>query len=454
MIHYRRFDPMRNRMLSAALLLNLGLATFGLAARGAEPVADEGFVSIFSGKDLSGWDGDPRLWSVADGAIQGRSTEENPAKYNTFLIWRGGTVGDFELRLRFRVHSGNSGVQVRSRELGQGQQWRVGGYQTEVAPPRRAMGLWYDEAGKRGGLATAGQSVVIDQAGAKKVSPLGDREEIAKAYKEGDWNDLAITAKGHRLVQKINGVTFSELTDEQDGVAATTGILALQIHAGPPMQVEFKDIRLKAEKSEAGAAPKAAEPKAGAGKTALFNGKDLTGWGIVDTGDFKLHGKVYVQDGAVMLERGNSMTGIRWEGEFPKADYEVNLDGMRVAGGDFFCGMTFPIGEPKGDEGYATLICGGWGGMVVGLSNVDDYNASENQTTTGKDFQSNRWYHVRLRVTKPRIEVWIDTEKVVSLERGKHKFAVWPEQQPIRPFGIATWETGGAVKNITLERAE
>ncbi|NQT82412.1 DUF1080 domain-containing protein [bacterium] len=264
------------------------------------------------------------------------------------------------------------------------------------------------------------------------MGSVGDAKEIQRAYKEKEWNEFVIVARGNHLIQKINGVVFSELTDEHKEGRALSGILALQIHAGPPMLVEYKDIRLKTFEED---------------RISLFNGKDLTGWKIADEGDFEWHGKVYVKDNRIFLDPGSMMTGIRWTRDFPTSNYEVSAEAMRVSGYDFFCGMTFPVGKS-----WCTLITGGWGGMVVGLSNVDDLNASENETSSGMDFDSGRWYQIRVRVTDAKIQVWIDEDKIIDLPRKGHKFGVWEEQQPLRPFGIATWDTGGALRNITLRR--
>lgn len=412
-------------LLCATLLLHRAPA---IANEEAKP--EEGVTPLFNGKDLTGWDGDPRFWSVKEGVIRGETTKDAPATRNTFLIWRGGTLADFELRLSFRIPSGNSGVQIRSKDRGD---WRVTGYQVEVVPGRQQMGLLYEEGG-RGRLAECGQKLAINEKGEKTVlGSVGDRKMIQNAYKEKDWNDLVVIARGSHITQTINGVLFSELTDEDKENRAMSGVLALQVHAGPPMLVEYKDILIKKLTDE----------------IVLFNGADLTGWKIVDTEDFEWHGKVYVQDGAVRLEQGGPFTGVAWTGEFPKDNYEVNLEAMRVDGYDFFCGMTFPIADS-----WATLIVGGWGGMVVGISNVDDMNASENQTTRGMEFELKRWYPIRLRVTTPKIEVWIDNKKVIDLAREGHRFNVWPEQQPIRPFGVATWMTTGALRNITLRKLD
>jgi len=179
----------------------------------------------------------------------------------------------------------------------------------------------------------------------------------------------------------------------------------------------------------------------------LFGGerKTLKGWKVVQEIYFKHHGKVYVKDGTIVLEAGSPMTGISWTGEFPRDDYEVTLEAKRVEGGDFFCGMTFPVAESP-----CTLILGGWGGCVVGLSNIDGLHAAENETTTGVTFENGRWYRVRLRVTPAKIEVWIDDQQMIELARAGHEFTIWDEQDPVKPFGVATWYTTAALRNITL----
>jgi len=223
----------------------IGVVLFlGAAPAGGQ---EEGFVSIFNGKDLTGWDGNPDFWSVKDGVIHGETTKEKPTKGNTFCIWRGGILKDFELRLSFRIQNGNSGVQYRSKDLGD---WRVGGYQAEVCNNKKAVGFLYHERG-RGRLVEVGQKVVIDENGNKKVvGSLGDWETINAGYKPRDWNEYRIIARGNKLVHYLNGVQTIELVDNDPKGRALSGILALQIHAGPPMVVEFKDIRLKQFKEE------------------------------------------------------------------------------------------------------------------------------------------------------------------------------------------------------------
>ncbi|MCX8038340.1 MAG: DUF1080 domain-containing protein [Candidatus Sumerlaeia bacterium] len=424
--------------LRLAILLAVTLYANAFALPAAE--TESGFVAIFNGKNLDGWDGNPKLWSVKDGVIRGETSADDPLKANSFLIWRGGTPADFELRLEFRLRNGNSGVQVRSRDLGN---WVCAGYQADILEAKR-MGLFYEER-KRGILATRGQDVVIDEKGNKKVvGSLGEDAELQKAFKEGEWNEMTIIARGPTITEKVNGVALCRITDHQPGFAATSGVLALQVHVGPPMLVEFKNIRLKNLADAAAAQPSAA---ASADTIPLFNGKDLTGWAIPEKYDFASHGKVYVKDGVLYLEEGAPMTGIQWTGDFPKTNYEVSLEAMRISGGDFFVGMTFPVGDS-----HCTWINGGWGGSVVGLSNVDEMNASENMTSTGMSFEDKKWYRFRLRVTDDLIQCFIDDAKVIECERKEHRFSVWEEQSPIKPFGVATWHTGGAIRSFTLKK--
>jgi hypothetical protein len=237
----------------AAALLTEGLEPTGTAnaadiAQGIAATSHEGFIPIFNGKDLTGWDGDPRLWSVRDGVIRGETTTEKPAQGNTFLIWRGGKIRDFVLKLRFRIRDGNSGVQYRSQDLGN---WSVSGYQVEVANDRPnpgiGAGFLYHERG-RGELAYIGEFAVIDSTGKRTVvGKVGDANALKQAgyYRNGDWNEFTIRAHGNRLIHLVNGYQTIELIDNDAKAGMREGILALQIHAGPPMLVEFKDIWLE-----------------------------------------------------------------------------------------------------------------------------------------------------------------------------------------------------------------
>ena len=207
------------------------------------PSDDPGFKAIFNGKDLTGWEGVPGAWEVSDGAI--RCTGQAEGKKN-WLIWRGGEPDDFELRMEFRFTSGNSGVQVRSHELEGDPAFQVQGYQVEVAEAK-VMGLWHHSLAPekyRSHLATAGQQVVIAKSGEKTVKEFADPLEIQANCKDGDWNELVIVAKGNRLVQRINGVKFAELTDQDEKYAMRKGLIALQDH-GKGTVAEFRKIRLK-----------------------------------------------------------------------------------------------------------------------------------------------------------------------------------------------------------------
>ena len=204
---------------------------------------DAGFVPIFDGRTLDGWEGRPEFWRVEDGAIVGETTADNPTKGNTFLIWRQGKVDDFELRLSFRLRNHNSGIQYRSRDLGD---FVVGGYQADIAETKQPYsGILYEEK-RRGILAKRGERITVTAEGKKQPGEaIGTAAELGKAVEAGAWNDYSIVAKGNRLQHFINGQLMSETVDEQVEKRAMQGVLALQLHAGPPMKVEFKNIRLK-----------------------------------------------------------------------------------------------------------------------------------------------------------------------------------------------------------------
>jgi hypothetical protein len=218
------------------------LAVFCAATLPSSAADDEGFEAIFDGKTLEGWDGKADFWSVKDGAITGQTTAEKPTRGNTFCIYKGGKPGDFELRLKFKIVGGNSGIQYRSEDKGN---HVVHGYQADIDAGLGYMGILYEEGG-RGVLANRGAWLEINSAGEKKdVGKTGDEKVIVDSIKKEDWNDYVVIAKGNHLIHKINGHVTVDVTDSQTGKAKSEGILALQLHAGPPMTVQFKDIRLK-----------------------------------------------------------------------------------------------------------------------------------------------------------------------------------------------------------------
>jgi hypothetical protein len=210
--------------------------------------AETGFKKLFNGKDLTGWNGNPKLWSVNEGTIQGQTTKENPTKGNTFLIYTNGEVMDFELRFSYKIVGGNSGMQYRSKVINP-DNWVVGGYQGDFEAGKTFSGILYDEAnvaGGRGIMAQRGESVVWD-ADCKKqvVGTLGKSEEIQAKIKHEDWNEYVIIARGNQFMHQINGTKTVEVTDNCEAKRLTKGVLALQLHAGPPMTVQFKDIRIR-----------------------------------------------------------------------------------------------------------------------------------------------------------------------------------------------------------------
>ena len=216
------------------------LLLFHAAVAAAE---DDGFVSLFNGKDLTGWRGNTDFWSVQDGAITATTTPDNLLTYNTFCIWEGGQPSDFQLRLKFKIVGGNSGVQYRSRVIDE-EKFVVGGYQADIDSTPRYTGINYEER-TRGILAERGESVTLTGKDTKDVIRFADAAALQElAVKPEQWNDYLIVARGRHLQHFINGVLMSETIDDSDGFTKS-GIIALQAHAGPPMQVQFKDIQLK-----------------------------------------------------------------------------------------------------------------------------------------------------------------------------------------------------------------
>jgi len=212
------------------------------------PPEPEGMVKLFNGRDLAGWEGHPDLWSFKDGVVRGETTKEHPAPGNTFLIWRGGELKDFDLRLSFRIKGGNSGVQYRCQHVDQNNpknKWIVGGYQAEVEDTPGKVGFLYDERG-RGYLCNVGDKTVCETGGKPTVAgSVGEKDAIAKTYRKSDWNAYVIIARGNTIKHYLNGVQTIEFTDNDEKNRELAGLLALQLHVGDPMVVEFKDVRIK-----------------------------------------------------------------------------------------------------------------------------------------------------------------------------------------------------------------
>ncbi len=216
------------------------------------PKESSDLKSIFNGKDLNGWDGDPTLWSVKDGVIHGETTAENPAKGNTFLIWKGGSTKDFELRLSFRCNAtNNSGIQYRSKHFTDASaknKWVVKGYQHELRNEAKfpnISGFIYDEGGKRGRICLVGEKASWEKDGKQVHGTLIDQAGFEKLFKLDDWNDVVIIGKGNQIKHYLNNRLILDFTDNEPSLALLEGVLALQLHAGKPMWAEFKNIRIR-----------------------------------------------------------------------------------------------------------------------------------------------------------------------------------------------------------------
>jgi len=239
---------------SLAVALCFSLSSIALAAEN-----EDGFKPLCNGKDLSGWEGNPKLWSVEDGVITGKtgSDPETKITHNTFLVYTNQPFADFELRCTYRMVGGNSGIQYRSKVMEHGKFGPiVGGYQADMEAGKTYSGILYEERG-RGILAERGKKTVIKEEEVEKngklskqtkvvqVGTTGDPKEIQSKIKNEDWNEYVVIAKGNHLQHFINGMQTIDVVDEQPAKAAKTGILALQLHVAPPMTVQFRNLRIK-----------------------------------------------------------------------------------------------------------------------------------------------------------------------------------------------------------------
>jgi len=281
--------------LTAVMFLSIVPST----AYAEQKCAEEGFASIFNGKDLTGWDCDERYWSVENGAIVGQSTKENPLKHNTFCIWQPGEPENFILKLKFRISNGNSGVQYRSEVVGK---WKVAGCQAEIDNKLGDVGEMYGEKTRKHLLPRCGEFAVLNEAGEKIIKgKVADEEWLEKGeyYKPGQWNEYTIAARGNHIIQFINGFGTAELIDG-DKNRQHRGVLALQMHGGGSMKVEFRDIKLKELDNKYGDAE------------VLFNGEDLEGWKYSGDNQKDVWS---VRDGAI-YDAGSPWGYIRTEKQF------------------------------------------------------------------------------------------------------------------------------------------
>lgn len=208
------------------------------------PIEETGFQSLFDGKTMNGWDGDPEFWRVEDGALVGQTTTEKQPKQNTFLIWRGGSPANFELRVQYRLTGFNSGIQYRSIELPD-IKWAMKGYQADIDGEQRYTGQVYEERG-RGFVAMRGQFTYVgDGKKPALVATLGNADELKGLIHADGWNDVHIIARGNTLIQMWNGRVMSMVIDDDTANRKMDGLIGIQVHRGPPMKIEVRNIRIK-----------------------------------------------------------------------------------------------------------------------------------------------------------------------------------------------------------------
>ena len=197
--------------------------------------------NLFNGKDLEGWEGAPGWWKVEDGALTAESTPDKPCKNGNYLIWNGGQPTNFEIRADFKLSANaNSGIQIRSLAR---PEWDTCGYQADMTGDGKWLGFVYHH--KRGLIAGRGKKVTIDAAGKKTEENIGDPAELLKNFKKGDWNTYRIICQGPEITLYVNDVLMCQFTDNDAKRAASSGIIALQMHPGKPMKIQFKNIVLK-----------------------------------------------------------------------------------------------------------------------------------------------------------------------------------------------------------------
>jgi len=368
---------------------------------------------LFDGKTFDGWEGDTKkTFRIEDGAIAAGSLDENVPR-NEFLCTTK-AFENFELKVKFKLlgdpAKANAGIQFRTKRIPNHHE--VSGYQADMG-----QGYW---------------GALYDESRRNKVLAGPDKATIEKAVKRDDWNEYTIRAEGPRIRLWLNGVPTVDYTEADDKIERS-GVIALQVHGGGKTKVLYKDVRIEELPAEKGAV--AWKP--------LFDGKTMDNW---KSSDFGKEGKVEVIDGAMVMQKGNRMTGITYtKGDFPKMDYEVSLEAKKIDGDDFFATTTFPVADS-----HCSLVVGGWGGMTVGLSSVNGVDASENETNTSMEFKKGQWYKFRIRVTAERIRAWIDDKSMVDLDTKGARISTRIECNPSKPFGVCTWNTVGAVRDVKV----
>lgn len=236
----------RTFILAALVMPSLTMAAVAQQVMPTSGADDEtGFESIFDGKTLDGWEGDPKYWRVEDGCLVGEVTPDAVLEQNTFIIWRGGTTGDFELKLDVRITAaGNSGINYRSVPFPPNP-FALKGYQADIDGANKYTGQNYEEKG-RTFLALRGDVGRIDRDGkARIIGSVGDKDELAKAIKTEDWNSFHLIARGNVMTHMVNGRVMSIVIDDDAKNRKVEGLLGVQVHVGPPMKVEYRSIRLK-----------------------------------------------------------------------------------------------------------------------------------------------------------------------------------------------------------------
>lgn len=405
----------RTKWLKAALMALVALS--GSLTAFAQ---DDGWVSIFDGKTLDKWDGNPDFWRVEDGTITGQTTADKPTKGNTFIIWRGGEVADFELTLDYKIVGGNSGIQYRSFEV-ENNKWVIGGYQGDFEAGDTYSGILYGER-YRGILANRGQKTVLKKVDGKfkveVVGSVGDTKEIQSKIKKEDWNKYRIVASGFHFQHFINDVATIDCVDE-DTEKRAKGVLALQLHAGPPMKVQFRNIKLKHLKANAGQASVNDVVKK---KVLMLAGNPSHGFGAHDhLSGCSLLAKLINSSGLPVEAKVHSLKNSGWPkpeqlaeansvviysdggGGHPFNAHVAELAELTKKGTGIVC-IHYGVEVPKGASGEAFLDWTGgyfetnWSVNPHWVANYTKF--PEHQVTRGvKPFKTNdEWYyHMRFR---------------------------------------------------------